>query len=382
MKNSDVIITILGDICPVKDTMAGFISGNPQTIMSPNILNVISESDITVGNLECALTDNPTPIKKAGPVLYAPTISAQTISNAGISTLSLANNHIRDCGDLGVESTITACRSVGINVFGAGKSKKEAGKPYIVEAKNIRIAFVSLAEHEFNAVGSNCSGAAIFDVFDDFKRLKDIKSTVDYMIVLYHGGIEYHPYPSPLLQKKCRLMVEAGADYVLCQHSHCIGTYEKYGDSTIIYGQGNSLFGYRENNKGWNEGLLVRLSLSANSRKIEFLPIVTGPNGILNLISDARGNELLNEIEDKSKKILSNEFINCSWMEFCKKAELIHLPLLLGWNRYLIFMNRVLKGWPLRILCGRHKRNIIHNLIRCDSHYEVLRTILHQSDYK
>lgn len=41
-------------------------------------------------------------------------------------------------------------------------------------------------------------------------------------------------------------MVEKGADLVIYQHSHCVGSYEKYKDSTIVYGQGNFMFNKRD----------------------------------------------------------------------------------------------------------------------------------------
>ena len=97
---------------------------------------------------------------------------------------------------------------------------------------------------------------------------------MDYLIVLNHGGIEYYKFPSPLLQRKCREMVKCGADFVVCQHSHCIGTAENFLNGTILYGQGNSVFGYKDNSDSWNNGLLVKLTLSdLEQKRIEYIPI-------------------------------------------------------------------------------------------------------------
>ncbi|WP_371315358.1 CapA family protein, partial [uncultured Duncaniella sp.] len=54
-------------------------------------------------------------------------------------------------------------------------------------------------------------------------------------------------------------MVDCGADLISCQHSHCIGTIEQYNGSTIVYGQGNSVFGYRDGDNSWNRGLLLQV---------------------------------------------------------------------------------------------------------------------------
>ena len=384
MNDNTLILTIFGDICPVADTYTAFSSGNPERLLSDEIRCIISTSDIIVGNLECAVTDSPKPIKKAGPVLYTSSKSVETLAAAGFSALSLANNHIRDCGSDGVESTIDTCKKYGISTFGAGNTVNAAKEPYIFMAKNMKIAFISFAEEEFNAVSPDSCGAAILDVYYDFERITKLRSEVDYLVVLFHGGIEYHPFPSPLLQKRCRRIAEAGADLILCQHSHCIGTYEHYGKATILYGQGNSLFGYRCNNDSWNQGLLVkvRIDADAGTSQIEFLPCQTGDDSVLHLCHDNEAQIIMKEFNDNSSKISSADFIAEQWSCFCQKSENLNIPLLLGWNRYLIYINRKLKGILLRIVYGRRKRNITHNLLRCESHHEVLRTILGKYNFK
>ena len=69
-------------------------------------------------------------------------------------------------------------------------------------------------------------------------------------------------------KKNAGEMIDSGADIVSCQHSHCIGTTEKYNIKILVYGQGNTLFGYRKNNKSWNEGLLLQIILSRRSIEI------------------------------------------------------------------------------------------------------------------
>lgn len=375
-------ILIFGDICPVADTQTGFESGNPQEIFSDEILALIAASDMTIGNLECALTDAPTPIKKAGPVLSGATTCAETLRKAGFDALSLANNHIRDCGAQGVESTIETCRAAGIATFGAGATESEAKKHFIAKVGGKSIALVSFAEEEFNAVSPERPGAAILDVYEDFDALKQLKQQVDYMIVLYHGGIEYHPYPSPFLQKKCHKLAASGADLILCQHSHCIGSYEEYEGATIVYGQGNSLFGYRKGNDGWNNGLLIQAQTSDADLKINFFPCTTTADSLLTLPDDSYSESIISEFKNKSAMLEQPDFIKEQWQFFCNKAENLNIPLLLGWNRYLIFLNRKLGGWLLQLVYGQRKRNITHNLIRCDAHQEVIRTILKKYNYE
>lgn len=380
--NSEISIIVFGDICPVSDTLNGFISQNPEKIISKEILNLIAKSDITIGNLECSLTDNPKPIYKTGPVLYAPTITAKTLVSAGFKAFSIANNHIRDCGTSGFEDTLRACNDNNLIVFGGGFSESTAKEPFVFECKGKKIAFLSYSESEYNFLTEERPGAATLDIYEDFEAISRIKKEVDLLIILYHGGIEYHPYPSPLLQKKCRKMAESGADYIICQHSHCIGTFENYKNSYILYGQGNCLFGYRKGNPTWNNGLLLRISLTDNHKSIEIIPCETDSNSVFTLIPKAKANTIKGDFDKMSSHIDDKNFIKKEWSKFCKKSESLNLPLLLGWNRYLIFINRKLNGALVKYLFGRHKKNITHNLIRCEAHNEVINTILSQYDYE
>jgi len=75
----------------------------------------------------------------------------------------------------------------------------------------------------------------------------------------------------PDLQKVCRKILEKGAVLVVCQHNHCIGTYEKYYDSTIVYGQGNFIFN-KGSNSYWDTSLLIQVDFS-DVLKVEYIPI-------------------------------------------------------------------------------------------------------------
>ncbi len=42
--------------------------------------------------------------------------------------------------------------------------------------------------------------------------------------------------------KRCRFMVDMGADAVVCSHTHCPLPWEMYCDRPIVYGLGNLVF--------------------------------------------------------------------------------------------------------------------------------------------
>lgn len=58
-------------------------------------------------------------------------------------------------------------------------------------------------------------------------------------------------------------MVDCGADMIICQHSHCIGSFEKYKQSGILYGQGNFILDnyVKAYEKYFQESVLVEITL-------------------------------------------------------------------------------------------------------------------------
>lgn len=381
-------ILLFGDICPTKYTRNSFERGDRKAVFG-DILPEIESADIVIGNLECAVTDDPSPIKKAGPTLYTNSQSILTLKD--FDALSLANNHVRDCGDEGVMTAIHACNGQGIRTFGAGANLESARKPIIIEKKGLKVGLMSFAEQEFNLATKNRPGACSLNLYEDFDRIREFRKTVDYLIVLYHGGIEYFAYPSPELRRKCRKMAECGADLVSCQHSHCIGTIERYHESTIVYGQGNSVFGYRKGDRGWNRGLLIEIDIEKISNeessnidrnitaKVTFKAMEATPNG-LQWLDDDNAKELDEELQGREHT--SEEVIDDEWNKFCQKSGLIHLPLLLGWPRLLIAINRRTNNSLVKLLYSRKASNITHNLIRCEAHREVIENILSKNDYR
>ena len=197
MKKSTEIL-ICGDLCPTKDTEHLFKKEDEKGLFN-NVLPEFLKSDVLIGNLEFPLIDNGEGIKKAGPVLKGKSNYIQVLKNAGFNVLGLANNHIKDCGEKGVLNTLAVCKENTIDTVGAGENLEQAKKPLIIEKNGWKIGLLAFAEQEFNIATKTTAGANYLDPYEDFDAIKNLKEQVDYVIVLYHGGVEYYPYPSPLL---------------------------------------------------------------------------------------------------------------------------------------------------------------------------------------
>lgn len=373
----DCQILICGDLCVLPETAALFESGNA-TGLFKGLMEPFRQADLLIGNLEFPLTDIGQGITKCGPVLQGKTTCLDVFTAAGFDLLGLANNHIRDCGDEGVLSTLAACCQAGIVTVGAGADAAAARKPVLVERLGWKIGIMAFAEHEFNAAAENCAGANLFDPYESLDDIRALRKECDYLILLYHGGIEHYVYPSPLLQKKCRKMVECGADLVLCQHSHCVGTAESYSGGTIVYGQGNTVFGHRANDPEWNAGLLLRISLAEKAQRkatIEYLPILAGRPGV-DLMPAEQAKKVLQDFLWRSQEIANNRFVQNSWQDFCERRQALYLPLLLGLGRIVNYANRKVRNRIVTLFYSKRRLRGTLNLVRCEAHHEVVETIL------
>lgn len=376
MSKSDILI--FGDICPDNDykRLYGY---NGNSVFDEKIKDLVDKSCLVVVNLECPSTKSNSSITKCGPVLKAEPEDIRYLKEFGFDVFSLANNHILDYGEDAVKETINDLKNNGIECFGAATNEIDSKRPYITEVNGKKVGFLSFAEAEFNLARGNIPGANHFDPYTSFDDISTLKKQCDYVIVLYHGGIEHYINPSPLLQKKCRKMANSGADLVLCQHSHCIGTYEVIDGATIIYGQGNAAFGYRDGNTAWNEGFIVCVSLDDNSVSLKLMNAVE--DGIV-LASDADSQKRIEQMKKDSEKINDPVFIKEEWNKFCTQLEALDLALLFGKNRVFNKINRILNNKLIKLLYNPRKQMITMNMIRCEAHHEVIQTILENNYFK
>src|SRR5699024_431430 len=233
------------------------------------LFDIWINADFRLFNLEVPITDKASPISKQGPNLIAPKSTINGIKGLHPSLITLANNHILDQNEQGLFSTSNLLDKNNIHHIGAGENLNKASEPYIFQWNGNKIGVYTCAEHEFTIATENSAGANPFDPLESLDHIAKLKSKCNYVIVLYHGGKEHYRYPSPYLQKVCRKIVDKGADLVICQHSHCVGSFEEYDKGTIVYGQGNFIFN-EHNNEFWNTGLLVKVDDIFN---IEYIPI-------------------------------------------------------------------------------------------------------------
>lgn len=366
-------ILIGADLVPTKRNISLFESGKAEELLGKELTECLNSADYRIFNLEVPLTDRELPIPKCGPNLIAPTRCVAGYQTMGVDLLTLANNHILDQDQQGLESTVRTLNQAGIAYTGVGSTPEDASKPYVFTCDGKKIGVYACAEHEFSIVTERSAGANPIDLLESPDHVAELKKQCDYVIVLYHGGKEHYRYPSPNLQKVCRKLVEKGADLVVCQHSHCIGCEEKHLHGTIVYGQGNFLFD-DDDSEFWQTGLLVQIS---NDFEISYLPLQKDEYKV-RLAGKEESEKILDSFHQRSREIQVPDTIQEKYAQFAGTYQDTYRLTLCGISNNLLFriINKAtgyrFKKWFLNHRYQEKDLLAIQNFIDCEAHRELL----------
>jgi poly-gamma-glutamate synthesis protein (capsule biosynthesis protein) len=380
-------IIIGGDISPTTRDIDFFVKGDANKLFS-NVLPILKKADLLIANLETPLINAQTPILKSGSVFGNKPEILAAIAEANITHLNLANNHIFDHGFDGLQATLDAIEQFGIGYSGAGLTLAQASeiKTYIISG--FRIGIMSYAENEFSTASENKGGANPLCLIDFHEKIDKIKSNVDFLILLYHGGREHFMYPTPNQKKICNHFVNQGVNLVVCQHSHIGGVFEKISETGyIIYGQGNFLFDPYPLKKHWlYKGYLIEIDLIKKSNfSVKFTPyqhLSYSNKGVgIRLMSDKESVLYLNNVISESTKLAETpDYLNELWTKHCTENKDLYLSILNGHGKLMRKIHQYLKLG--RFMYRGNSKQTLLNAIRCETHREIVLEILDENSNK
>lgn len=369
-------LIIGADIVSTDSNIGFFKNGDMKTLIGEKIYALLEQADFRVFNIEAPITDAQVPIRKAGVCLRMGKEVLPGLKNLNPSIVTLANNHILDYGQRGVEDTIRALEAVNIPYLGIGRTQKSAARIHYLEKDGIRTGIYACAEHEFSIVAQDGWGANPYDPLESFDHIEEAKKTCDFLVVLYHGGTEFYRYPSPEVQRSFRKMAEKGADLVIAQHTHCIGCYEEYKNSTLVYGQGNFIFD-RIDGDYWNSGMILEIELNHGTYHISYFPFVK-KDGKLMLPDNKTRSKIMEDFETRSIRIKNSKYVKEHYDKYAMKN--LEKPIrVLNANTFLFkLINKILGGG---LIYKRYKKKDllgVLNYVECEAHRELIVTGIKQ----
>src|SRR5262245_56174218 len=145
MKAAQLDLTFAGDLVLDEPDPDHWLGG---------IAPVLHAADVAIGHLEVPHTHRGSALKSDVPAPGADPAHVAAIARAGFDAVSLAGNHIADCGAEGIADTVSALESVGVRHAGAGATLEAARKPAVLDCNGMHVALLS-----YNCVGPEESWA-------------------------------------------------------------------------------------------------------------------------------------------------------------------------------------------------------------------------------
>lgn len=238
-------------------------SGNDLSFV--NVAPIFAGADAVVVNLEGPITTLDAPDERVSPeqpysmrFAFDP-IAAQVLRTAGVTHVSLANNHAGDQGKQGREDTKIQLNDAGVEYFGA---------PWKLDVGTV--AHVRPEGHDIALIGIDAT-IALPDMVELAREIESF-GTSTHIVVMMHWGDEYQPVHNATQEAIAHALIDAGVDAVVGSHPHVIQDIEVYNGAPIFYSLGNFIF-----DQYWNadvrSGLALRITHDETGERYQLVPI-------------------------------------------------------------------------------------------------------------
>jgi hypothetical protein len=240
-----------GDVnFPSGSTLGDRLADDPATALGPGVPSLLSGVNLSMVNLETALTDGscPDPQPKSYD-FYAPASAITALQSAGVSLVTEANNHGEDCGQAGLQMALSARAQSKYTILGIGQNAAQAFTPYQVTIDGEHIGIIAATQvidddlqTAWTATTTQPGLASAYDVSGLVSAVEAARQVDDTVVVFLHWGVELDACPDPLQEPLANELVRAGADIVIGSHAHVLLGGGYLGSAYVDYGLGNFAF--------------------------------------------------------------------------------------------------------------------------------------------
>ena len=214
-------------------------------LFSDGIDSVFRSAQVVVGNLECPATKIDAPVFKQY-IFRGEPEWLEALKRHGITHLNLANNHSIDQGREGLIDTYQNILAAGMTPLGAGENMQQAAAPVLLASAPRKVWLVpslrlALENYAYLPDKPCVSQEPMDSLLQRVFRLRQADSTAVIIVSLHWGG-EHTLEPVPRQRHDAHMLIRAGADVLICHHTHTLQTVEDYHGHMIYYSIGNFIF--------------------------------------------------------------------------------------------------------------------------------------------
>lgn len=235
-----------GDVFLCRDLPGRSVERGADWILS-DIAPLLSASDIAMVNLESVIAEGGYFARKAERRPYyfhCPPALVNVLVEAGVTCVTLANNHAGDFGPEALVEQLDLLQSIGLASVGAGRNGAAAGQPVYLDAGGLIVAVLAFeTESPSFAAGERSPGIFHLPIDDHAPRwlaplIAEARRSADIVIVSPHWGPNWSDRPSEAVRRLARGLIELGADAVLGHSAHVLQGVEVHRRGPIVYDMG------------------------------------------------------------------------------------------------------------------------------------------------
>jgi Bacterial capsule synthesis protein PGA_cap len=240
-----------GDVnFPSGSTLGARLAADPATALGTGVPSLLSGANLSMVNLETAVTNGtcPDPQPKTFD-FFAPASAITALQAAGITLTTEANNHGEDCGPAGLQMSLSARAQANYTVLGIGQNAGAAFTPYQTTIDGEHVGIIAATQvidddlqSGWTATASQPGLASAYDVADLVSAVEAARQVDDTVVVFLHWGVELDTCPDPLQEPLANVLVQAGADIIVGSHAHVLLGGGYLGSAYVDYGLGNFAF--------------------------------------------------------------------------------------------------------------------------------------------
>lgn len=306
-------ITFIGDV------MLGRLVGRKYSesayqIVSDDVIKMTKDSDLVIANLEGPLPgkskDESDHMRFNG--------NAECLDQLKwIHLFSLCNNHINDCGYLGMDESVENLEVRGFKHTGLFKDHYV---PYVFEKDGIKYAIITLTDIINHEVGQDCPWGLLRMEDSSLSYIEEYHSKGYYVILYAHVGMLFTRFPNPVTREFLHKCVDSGADLIVTVHSHCLGGYEKYKGKYIFHSLGDFVMdgsSYRR-----RQSCVLNVNI-ADDGDVKWEMVPTEINNDLQTVLSTRTGKSQKSWESVANRIEKNDYHYSRFYRIQYKKEII-----------------------------------------------------------
>lgn len=231
----------------------------------------LSAADVSVVNLETAVTTRGAPLAGKQFTFRAPPSALTTLANAGVDIVGMANNHAVDYGRDGLADSLAARAGSPVRLVGIGANAAEAFAPVVSTVDGVSVAIINASQLReqttvYHAAGDDKPGIASTVTPERLvAAVRHASARYDVVMVFLHWGVEKEFCPSAKQFAATKYLKAAGADAVVGGHAHRVQGAGWDGSTYVAYGLGNFIWYRSDTFPGRSTGVLT---LSIDKKRV------------------------------------------------------------------------------------------------------------------